>query len=80
MIVKESLLEKLSPAGALYGFGGWITTRYEPVTVGAYEDAAIVAELIDEFIKKQGIDEPEDGWEKDLIPMEKQIKKEKGGF
>lgn len=47
-LVKESL----SPSEALYGFGGWLTTRDKPVTIGAKHNAGIVAELIDEFIKK----------------------------
>jgi len=64
-IVRESL----SPSGALYGFGGWLTSRDEPVTMSGRHDAAIVAELIDEFIKKQDLEEPEGHWEDDLVPM-----------
>ena len=46
--------------------------------MSAKHDAGIVAELIDEFIKKQKIEEPEDHWDNDLIPMyESDIKEEK---
>jgi hypothetical protein len=69
-IVKEHLYEELSPSGALYGFGGWLTTRDEPVTMSGSHDAAIVAELIDDFITTQDLDQPEDHWEDDLVPME----------
>jgi len=65
-LVKESL----SPSEAVYGFAGWLTTRDEPITMSAHNDAAIVAELVDEFIKKQRLEEPKDHWEKDLIPMQ----------
>jgi len=61
--------ESLSASGALYGFGGWLTTRDEPVTMSGKHDAAIVAELVDKFIKKQNLEDPEDHWEDDLIPM-----------
>jgi len=63
------LTEKLSPSGALYGFGGWLTTRDKSVTMSAKHNAAIVAELINEFIEKQKLEEPKNHWEKDLIPM-----------
>ena len=61
--------ESLSASGALYGFGGWLTTRDKPITVSAKHNAAIVAELIDKFIKKQKLEKPEEHWENDLIPM-----------
>jgi hypothetical protein len=36
-------------AGALFDFAAWLTTRKTPVTIGAEYDAAIVAELAEEF-------------------------------
>jgi hypothetical protein len=65
-IVKESL----SPSEALYGFGSWLTIRNEPITISKHHESSIVAELIDEFIKKQKLKEPRDHWEDDLISME----------
>lgn len=61
--------ENLSPGGALYGFGGWLTTRDEPVTMSGKHNAATVVELIDKFMKKQGIEDPKEHWEDDLVPM-----------
>ena len=70
-LVRESLDEKLSPSGAVYGFAGWLTTRdkSKAVTMSACHDAAVVAELVDEFITKQDLEQPEDHWEDDLIGM-----------
>jgi len=65
--------ESLSPSESLYGFGGWLTTREEPVTISRKHDASIVAELIDEFIKKQKLKEPKEHWEDTLIPMNERL-------
>lgn len=59
----------LSPSEALYGFGGWLTVRDEPVTMSARHDASVVAQLIDEFCKKQALEEPREDWADSLIPM-----------
>ncbi len=73
-IVRESL----SVSGALYGFGSWLTTRDEAVTMSSKDNAGVVAELIDKFIKKQKLKEPEDHWEDELVPMnERKTIKEK---
>ena len=61
--------ESLSPSESLYGFGGWLTTREEPITIGRKYDAGIVAELIDEFIQKQKLKKPKEHWERALISM-----------
>lgn len=68
-LVKESL----SPSGAVYGFAGWLTTRKDPVIMSSHHDAAIVAELVDEFCKKQKLESPKDHWEDDLIPMNESL-------
>ena len=65
----DFLNEELSGSEALYGFGGWLTTRDEPVTMGGKHNCAIVAELIDEFSKQQNLKEPREHWGDDLIPM-----------
>lgn len=61
--------KSLSPSEALFGFGGWLTTRDEPVTMSSRHDAAIVAELISEFCEKQGFEDPDESWTDNLIPM-----------
>lgn len=57
----------LSAAEALYGFMGWLTTRYEVVTLSAMHEAGIAAELVSEFCKVNGLAEPRDHWEENLI-------------
>jgi len=47
---------------ALYAFMGWLTSRLEPVTFSS-------ADLIEQFRKVQGWDNPADGWEKEFVPM-----------
>ena len=69
MIIKESL----SPSEALYGFGSWLTTRKEPITISSHHNAGIVSELIDEFIKKQELEKPKDHWEDELVPMNEEL-------
>ncbi|KKL18862.1 hypothetical protein LCGC14_2471290 [marine sediment metagenome] len=60
--------KSLSPSEALYGFGGWLTTRDTPVVMSAHDDAGIVAKLISEFCERHSFDEPRDHWEDNLIP------------
>ena len=69
-ILKNKIVkEELSPSESLYGFAGWLTTRNEPITISSKHNAAIVAELVDDFIKKQKLKNPRDNWEKNLISM-----------
>ena len=44
-------MRKLTATEALYGFAGWLTSRDEAVTLSRHHDAAIVADLVAEFIK-----------------------------
>ena len=59
--------DKLSASEALYGFAGWLTTRKEPVTLSRTDDAAIVAELVDEFCKANDLEQPAPGWDINLV-------------
>ena len=43
-------------AGALFDFGGFLTTRAEAVTVGAAHDAAPVVQLVAAFLESRGLD------------------------
>jgi hypothetical protein len=40
-------------------FGAWLTTRDEPVTIGATHDCGPVAELCDEFCDGHGLGPPQ---------------------
>ena len=64
-LVKESL----SPSEAIYGFASWLTVRDEKVVISARHDAAKVAELVDQYVKKQNLKEPRGRWEVDLVSM-----------
>ena len=61
--------EALSPSEAVFGFASWLTSRKGLVKLGSHEEAGPVVELVGEFVEKQGLDEPREGWEKDLVPM-----------
>lgn len=56
----------LTASEAVYGFGGWLTSRDEPVTMGSCHECSIVAELIDKFCKENNLEDPRDHWEKNL--------------
>lgn len=60
--------EKLSASEAVYGFVSWLTTRDTPVTFSCKHDAAIAADLIDEFCKRNQLDEPRENWTDRLVP------------
>jgi hypothetical protein len=71
--VWEILDEKLSPSEAIYGFAGWLTGRKDKTIMSSSDDAAAIADLVDKFNKKQGLEEPREHWEKDLIPMNESL-------
>lgn len=69
---KQYLERNLSPSEALYGFAAWLTTRDEPITIGAKHDASEVAELVVKYCKTNKLKEPRDHRERDLThPKEK---------
>lgn len=51
----------LSPAGALYGFAAWLTTRQQAVTASADHDASVWADLVKEFCEANNLGAPVDG-------------------
>ena len=61
------MTEKLSASEALFGFCAWLTTREDKTIMSAADDAAPIPPLIDEFCKVNGLEEPKNGWEKNLI-------------
>jgi len=64
---------------SLYGFCGWLTTRNIPITMSAkHTTCGEVAELIDKFCKTNDLDDPRDGWDKNLThPKENDAKNNK---
>jgi len=55
------LSQQVSPAEAIYGFMGWLTTRKEKLVLSARNDSAPVVAAIDEFCKVNG-------WDQNLSP------------
>jgi hypothetical protein len=65
--------EKLSGSEAVYGFAGWLTSRKDKTIMSSSDDASVIADLVDEFNKKQELEEPREHWEEDLIPMDESM-------
>lgn len=71
--------EAVLPAEALFAFMGWLTCRDETVRFGATENAAIAAELIDQFCKSQEWKEPRQEWMDRIKPYPRAaLTKERG--
>ena len=62
----DQLQEALSPSEALYGFAGWLTTRRQSVTASSRHDAARWAELVQTFAATNDLEDPREGWHKEL--------------
>ncbi len=60
--------KSLSPSEAVFGFASWLTVRDEPVTMSAYHNAGVVAELVDQFCKRHDFKEPRNEWTDYLVP------------
>lgn len=50
--------DKITASEAIYGFAGWLTTRSQAVTFGSTHDCAPIAELVDQFVRHQGLTPP----------------------
>ena len=61
------MTDKISASEALFGFAAWLTTLDKPVTFSARHDAGLAAELVGEFCKANGLDQPRDGWANNLV-------------
>ena len=59
--------DKLTAAEAVFGFAGWLTSRPEKTVMSSADDAACIARLCGQFIKENGLAEPRDRWENNLI-------------
>ncbi len=63
---RGNVLKQMNASEAIYGFGAWLTTREEPVTIGAHHECGIVAELINTFCKTNKLEEPRENWTDNL--------------
>ena len=64
---KSTLSNLLSASESVYGLLAWLTCRDTPVTFSATHDAAIAAELADEFCKANGLPDPREDYHTRLI-------------
>ena len=55
-------MSELTATEALNSFIGWLTCRDEVVKIGASEDCAVWAELIDKFSRANNLSEPRSIW------------------
>ncbi len=56
-----------SPSEAIFAFMGSLTTRREPIVLGAAHDAAPAVQAITEFCERHKLDEPRLGWETAIV-------------
>ena len=60
-------MDKLIASEAVYGFAAWLTCRKQRITISASDNAAQVADLVNQFCCENNLIEPRDGWENNLI-------------
>lgn len=58
---------KLSASEAVFGFVSWITTRAREVVAGASRDAAPWADIVQQFIDENDLEEPRRNWTDYLV-------------
>jgi hypothetical protein len=61
------MLDKLSPSEAVFGFAGWLTSRKCKTIMSSSDDAAPIADLVQQFCEENDLPSPRDGWENNLI-------------
>ncbi len=71
----DSPKQELSASEAIYIFCGWLCSRKEKTEMSETSNIAKVVHLIDRFCKTYNLSELRKGWEKKIIPIEKDIKK-----
>lgn len=74
----EPVTNQLSASEAVYGFGSWLTTLPDSLTVGARQDSSPVAELCSDFCNAHRLADTRDHWEKNLRPIITDVEQEGG--
>lgn len=59
--------DELTASEAVYGLLGWLTTRDEVIELGSSKLASPAADAAAQLCKENGLDDPRDGWENNLI-------------
>lgn len=65
-----SVDNQLSGSEAVFGFVAWLSTQSYVPAIGKHHDCAIWANLIKLFCAENGLDEPREKWEENLIHPE----------
>lgn len=60
-------MDRLTASEALFGFCGWLTSQRNPITLGSDFDCSPVVRRLSEYLNANGLSEPRDGWENNLI-------------
>lgn len=76
VVVDEACLDELIASEALFAFAGWLTSRKERTIMSSHDNAAIVAELVGEFIKRNNLTPPSEDFADKIVPPEKSKEKE----
>ncbi len=61
------MTDKLTAAEAVFGFAAWLTCRTEKTMMSSSDDVAPIIELVVLFCKENGLENPRNGWENNLI-------------
>jgi len=59
--------DKLTASEAVFGLAAWLTCREEKTVLSSHDDAAVIADLVMEFCEANSLQEPGEGWAKNLI-------------
>lgn len=69
MLQAPASMGALNATEALYGFGGWLTSRPERVVFSSNNDAALMAELINAYADMQSLPAVRESWNELLVSM-----------
>lgn len=68
--MNEDSQNTITPADALYGFVGWLTSRQPPVTFSSVHDAAEPADLVAKFCKANNLGDASAGFPGNLTRID----------
>lgn len=69
MLQAPASMGALNATEALYGFGGWLTSRPDRVVFSSNNDAALMAELIAAYADMQSLPKVRESWNELLVSM-----------
>lgn len=72
-IRRIKMSDTLNASEAVFGFAGWLTCRKEKVVFSSGDDAAVVADLVQQFCDANGLPPVSEHWPQHLIHPEGEI-------